>query len=277
MFAAMRFSRRRGRALVIAAAFVVALSAFAAGSSGALAASQGPRVTRHVTTLAKGAPPHFMKGGQFFKHPRPRIVEHDQGGVRKLPAGPVHLRGPQKVSGFARPRIGAPQRPAVGITMPVNTARAVPVTLEPAEPSEASDGRVVVYTTNDRVGFSVNGGASFVSFDPASLYKDAPFGGADGDQVVQFIPSINRFVWLDQYWGNAAGANEYRLAVFPPTAVTASGLSFWTYWDITAADFSLPRPFLDFPDLAVGNGYLYLSCNNGAGGHSSRRSSRASG
>jgi len=270
MLPSMMIPRRRGRALIVSAAILVALSTFAAAGP-ALAsggAPRAPRAAEHPSKLAHGAAPHFMKGGTLFKHPKPRIVDHDQGGPLKLPNGPLRIRGKQKPSAFI-PAVqsgGIPRKPAASISVAVNTAHAVPTTLVPAEPSEASDGRVVVYTTNDRVGFSVNGGASFVSFNPASLYSDAPFGGADGDQVVQYVPQINRFVWLDQYWGNAAGANEYRLAVFPPSAVTATGLSFWTYWNITAASFSLPRPFLDFPDLAVGNGYLYLSCNNGAGG-----------
>jgi hypothetical protein len=85
-----------------------------------------------------------------------------------------------------------PGESAASITVSVNTAHAVPITLNPAEPSEASDGRVVVYTTNDRIGFSVNGGLSFVSFNPASMYSDDPFGGADGDQVVQYVARVDR-------------------------------------------------------------------------------------
>jgi hypothetical protein len=63
--------------------------------------------------------------------------------------------------------------------------------------------------------------------------------------------------------GGGNGHNRYRLAVFPPSSVTAAGLSSWTYWDITTA--MLPAAegyeFLDFPDLAYGSTYLYLSAN----------------
>jgi hypothetical protein len=260
--------RRPGRALVAISAIVMALSCFAAAAPAALAASRAPRAREHPSKLGHSVVAHHMKGGRLFKHPAPRIVDHDQGGPLKLANGPLRVRGKQHTTVFLPAgQFGAvPRTPAASISVSVNTAHAVPTTLNPAEPSEASDGRVVVYTTNDRVGFSVNGGASFAVFNPASMYSDDPFGGADGDQVVQYVPQINRFVWLDQYWANAAGANEDRIAVFPPSAVTATGLSSWTYWDITAASFSLPRPFLDFPDLAVGSGYLYLSSNNGQGG-----------
>ena len=83
---------------------------------------------------------------------------------------------------------------------------------------------------------------------------------------MQFAAEINRFIWIDQYFAGSNGANRYRLAVFPPSAVTSSGLSSWTTWDITAADLHQPHPFLDFPDLAIGHDYLYVSCDNGKGG-----------
>src|SRR4029078_3799391 len=55
-----------------------------------------------------------------------------------------------------------------------------------------------------------------------------------------------------------------RLAVFTPPAVAAGGLTARTYWDITAAMLPGTRPFLDYPDLAIGNDYVYFSSAAGA-------------
>jgi hypothetical protein len=90
-------------------------------------------------------------------------------------------------------------------------------------------------------------------------------GGPSGDQVIQYVPSINRFVWLLQYWAGPTGANVDRLTVFPPSSVSAGGLTGpFTYWDV--ASQSSVRKFEDFPDLAVGGQYLYLTTNLGTGG-----------
>lgn len=225
----------------------------------------------HGTKSARSAIPHFMKGGRFYEHVV-RPGKHDQGehglhipkgkfirGLKSPPAGIFIPGGP-----------GGAVRRAANINLYVNTANAVPTSNNPVDPSQASDGNVVVYATNEYISFSVDGGASFHAFNPGSLYSDNPDGGVCCDQVVQYVPQINRFVWLDQYWGDHGGVrgkNRYRLAVFPPSAVTAGGLSFWTYWDISAASFpALTLPFLDYPDLSVGRNYLYLSANNGKNG-----------
>jgi len=230
------------------------------------------RQHEHSSLHAMSDKPHFMKGGELFNHPMPKGGDHDQGGnLLHLPMGKLRLGPESQPSGIFMPGIaGGRIRRAATINLSVNTANAVPSNNDPSEPNEASDGNVVVYTTNEFVAFSVDGGATFHSFNPGSLYSDFPDGGVCCDQIVQYVPQINRFVWLDQYWGNlggTSGKNRYRLAVFPPSAVTAGGLTSWTYWDITAASFpALTRPFLDFPDLAVGQNYLYLSANNGING-----------
>jgi hypothetical protein len=231
--------------------------------------------TRQSSRTARGTEAHFMQGGQFFEHPTPKPAEHEQFSPVKLPTGPSRIRTKQRAStvgNFRQIGLRGPAGlvPQVTLSMPNNTPFAVPTNNDPVDPSEASAGDKVVYATNEYIAFSVDSGATFVSFDPGSLYSDFPDGGRCCDQIVQYVPSIDRFVWLDQYWGDlggTAGKNRYRLAVFPPAAVTAAGLAFWTYWDIKASSFpALTLPFLDYPDLAIGQTYLYLSANNGKNG-----------
>jgi hypothetical protein len=211
-----------------------------------------------------------MRGGTFFKHPKPLAVEHDQELHVNIPVG-YRRFGPKSQPTQFQPGAGRPAggiKPALTFTMPTNTAFAAKTNNDPVDPNAASDGaNKAVYVTNEFIALSVDGGATFKSYNPGSLYADFPDGGVCCDQIVQYVPSIGRFVWLDQYWAGANGRNRYRLAVFTPAAVTSAGLTSWTYWDITAAHFpALTRPFLDFPDLAIGSQYLYLSANNGQGG-----------
>jgi hypothetical protein len=228
----------------------------------------GGKGHRHFTFKGGGVLATTMKGGQFYEHGPPLATDHDQVGLFHIPKGKLRLRKMSR--GISIKDLGSPgagPRRNANIALFHNTANAVPTSNSPVDPSEASKGNVVVYATNEYIAFSVNGGSSFTALNPASMYSDAPDGGVCCDQIVQYIPQIDRFAWLDQYWAGPSGTNRYRLAVFPPSAVTASGPAFWTYWDITAASFpALTLPFLDFPDLAVGNNYLYLSANNGADG-----------
>lgn len=134
----------------------------------------------------------------------------------------------------------------------------------PLDTSVAAKGKKVIYLQNRTISVSADGGSTFSTpRDVSTLYGDSPDGGVCCDMIVNFVPSINRFVWVTQYWAGSNGRNRYRLAVFPPSAVTASGVSSWTYWDITAAHMPGTQPFLDFPELSFGNSYLYLGFHHG--------------
>jgi hypothetical protein len=233
-----------------------------------------------------------MKGGVFYQHPAPSTSDHDQFGAPRIPIGPYHPRpeskpvsffvptasGPASVSGTPRgsvagghfhqmvvpnsvPMAVPGSQPMAAPSILLNTAHVAPSGGVPQEPATAAFGNVVVYTDNTQVAFSVNGGSSFTSFSPGSLYSDDPEGGPCCDQDVIYIPKIGEFAWLLQYWPGPTGANLDRLAVFPPSAVTSSGLAYWTSWDIYASMLPGTKPFLDFPDLAFGDSYLYLSAD----------------
>ena len=67
------------------------------------------------------------------------------------------------------------------------------------EPSAAINGDVVVYTGNWYAARSVDGGQTFDFIDPFTSFPDPPNLGFCCDQVVNYIPSIDTFVWLLQY------------------------------------------------------------------------------
>ena len=129
------------------------------------------------------------------------------------------------------------------------------------EPSGGTGGGVIFVTANWTAAFSMNGGATWKQLDPTAVFqKDAV--GFCCDQIVQYVPSINRFVWLLQ-------GNGYRLAVASPADIISSNGRNWTYWNLTPSVFGptndnkgSPISF-DYPDLGVGNNYLYISWDNG--------------
>lgn len=127
-----------------------------------------------------------------------------------------------------------------------------------AEPSGASNGANVVFATaNWTAAYSTNGGSSFTQLNPTTIFPNDAVGYCC-DQVVQYVATadqgettINQFIWLLQ-------GNGYRIAAASPATVASSGGRTWTYWNLTPAFFGLTGS-LDYPDMSVGNKYLYLS------------------
>src|SRR5882672_633578 len=128
------------------------------------------------------------------------------------------------------------------------------------EPSVAAKDNVVMYTGNWYAARSIDGGQTFQYIDPFTAFPDPPNLGMCCDQVVNYIASIDTFVWLLQY-GPKSGPdidNIQRLA-FAKTADVAAGR--WRLFDITTQSLGLGGLFLDFPDLAVGANFLYVTSN----------------
>jgi hypothetical protein len=133
-----------------------------------------------------------------------------------------------------------------------------------AEPSGASNGDDVVFVTaNWFATYSTNGGGAFTSINPTTVFP-ADTVGYCCDQVVQYVPSIDRFIWLLQGSTTATQLGGYRLAAASPAALESSGATAWTYWNLTPAVFGQPTgTAFDYPDMSVGNEYLYVSWDAG--------------
>jgi hypothetical protein len=127
------------------------------------------------------------------------------------------------------------------------------------EPSVSVNGDVVFFTGNWYASVSTDRGQTFKFIDPNSMAQpDDPQGVTFCcDQVVNYIPSIDTFVWLMQY-GPQTGDNIQRLA-FARTDDVKTGN--WRIFDITTQMLGVPGFFMDFPDLAVGANYLYMTTN----------------
>jgi hypothetical protein len=127
------------------------------------------------------------------------------------------------------------------------------------EPSVSINKDVVFYTGNWYAAMSQDGGKTFKFIDPNNMAQpnDPPNVTFCCDQVVNYMPSIDTFVWLMQY-GPSTGDNIQRLA-FAKTDDVKAGR--WRIFDITTQALGVPGFFMDFPDLAVGNSFLYMTTN----------------
>jgi Transposase DDE domain group 1 len=104
---------------------------------------------------------------------------------------------------------------------------------------------------------------SFHPVDPSTVF---PAGEIPlcCDQVVQYAPTIDRFIWVMQLW-DVNNGSAYRIAVSSPADIATHAGTSWTYWDLPASfltsPFNISIPTLDYPDLSIGNNYVYLSFN----------------
>ncbi len=142
------------------------------------------------------------------------------------------------------------------------------------ESSVATDGRVVLLTSNDRDAISSDGGRTFTPIDAATVFPTLA-GGYCCDQVVTYVPTINRFVWVLQYWSGGGGnpdnakSNALRIATATPAQIVSSGAQSWTRYTLTPAQLGVTTkcgkadnlPFLDRSHIAFTQQNLYLTVN----------------
>jgi hypothetical protein len=208
-----------------------------------------PAASGIVTLKHLDAPPKIVRPKRV--HPRRRLPFIKEGVERG-----VHSSTPRAL---IRPL----DTPDQELTLFLNTELTGPAQNQTAgnvgEPSTAINGNVVFYTGNWYAAFSSDGGKTFRYLDPNNMAQP---GDGDAvtfccDQVVNYISSIDTFVWLLQY-GPTTGDNIQRLA-FAKTADVVAGK--WRIFDITPAALEVRGAFLDFPDLAVGSNFLYMTTN----------------
>jgi len=131
----------------------------------------------------------------------------------------------------------------------------------PPEPSGARAGNIIFTTANKLAAISLDGGLTFKTIDP-TVYSGPNFCC---DQVVHYLPSIDRFAWVIQYGNDAtSGRNKLRVITFHPRDVTATSINSWLYADFNEGDFNGVTTGLDQPGLVIGSQYFYLSASPSA-------------
>lgn len=141
-------------------------------------------------------------------------------------------------------------------------------------------------SANTAVSYSTDFGKTFKTVnltgaggfsDPANPSRTDFFPENDGglccDQVLHYIPGRNLVVWMLQYWspnvnvGGLAqkGQNRLRIAFATPQAAAADFLHAWSWFDVsptTLGDTNI-TDWMDYPDLAFSNDWLYISVDHG--------------
>lgn len=201
-------------------------------------------------------------------HPR-KVIPKAPVGAKVLDMQPTAPLSFEEVVPMAALKAGAvaPMAPTDTITLVKNVQLNDVATADTAshvcEPSAAVNGNVVFYTGNWFAALSTDGGTTFKFVDPFTTFPNPPGMSFCCDQVVQYIKSIDTFVWLLQYTRDSTGKNIQRIA-YATTARVKTGA--WRFFDITPASVGLgPGIWLDFPDLAVGANMLYMTTNAFAG------------
>jgi hypothetical protein len=130
------------------------------------------------------------------------------------------------------------------------------------ETCAASAFNVVVYTGNWFAAYSTDEGITFNSIDPNSICS---IWGESlcCDQVVIYIPKINHFAWVMQ-----TNAGNYVLAIATPQEIEKSKGKNWFTYLIDANRFDGKKEKMDYPEIAVGDNFLYMTFNLTNSGYS---------
>ena len=232
---------------------------------------QGPG----TATVTTNQGPTRRTQGPYAELPQPPQTEENE----DLP--PTPESSPQTIfpntptsSAIKNPGIssfpGVASGGAVGFV--INTQNGGVVNRFPPDPSGADSGgsaNVVMSTGNLYTKYSTDGGATFKTITNLStVFGDSPDGGYCCDQVVHYIPSIDRMVWLIQTnqptdaKGNVTGGNRQRVAWAKPSDIVSNFYTAWTWFDVTSGFLGLGNDWLDYPDLSTANGHLYMATDD---------------
>ncbi len=131
------------------------------------------------------------------------------------------------------------------------------------EVSVAENGQTIMMTGNVWMALSEDGGATFSSINPTTIFPQSD-GGLCCDQVVLYVPRIDMFVWLMQYWTGTDGKNRIRIAAQTTAQVRSSNGTAWTYWDFPSTVFSTSGA-LDYNDMTYGTNSLWWTTQSPSG------------
>lgn len=210
-----------------------------------------PAVAAHVVVEHLAAPPTFEKPKRI--HPRRVLPQVTPGKKRDF-----HSLTPE-LALFRSAAVPVGGDLALDTVTPLTGPATKNTGSNVGEPSVSMNGQIVLYTGNWYAAVSTDAGKTFSYIDPATAFKqfDPPGKSFCCDQVVQYIPSIDTFVWLLQY-GPDTGDNLQRLAFAKSGDVAAKR---WQIFDITTDMIGAKGAFMDFPDLALSSDCLYVTTN----------------
>lgn len=220
---------------------------------------------RFGESLGGVSEPHFVTGAPFpaaeFRDDPDDEPNDDLG--REVPKGPFRGLFPPglkqlNLRAFSDGAGGGDPDPVVFGQYTNYGSTATPKSTVAGDVSGAESGNVVLATGNWYGIYSTDGGVTFTSINPTAIFPNTADGGFCCDQIVQYAPSIDRFIWLMQFNAGSDGRNRLRIAAASPQDIINSNCTSWTYWDLTSAQFGFSND-MDYPDMSLGNNFLYMS------------------
>ncbi len=263
--------------LLVAVIFLIGILVFLF-RCGCWGVGKPPRDTGGERPLNRVSVEPGRASGNRYPPFTPRSEGFNEDRARKVPTGP--LRGtvaPTREGSTPKPMppLGGGGAGDVVFTDfdPLGTSAGSVGT--PPDMNAARSGNVAFLSYNTRVLLSTNGAGSWTLLNPTTIFPSGPSKDSAGnlldnglccDQVLQYVPQIDRFIWLMQFCGSATtgclnGINRVRIASASPQDVINSGGTTWTYWDLLSGTFNLGTTTMDYPDLAVGDNFLYFSAD----------------
>lgn len=244
---------------------------------------RGRQRTRRVHFCVVIAP---LRAGRFAVNTHsggfaPSTARPDTGDVESLPPlarNPFHRlsQSPaqRSIVGVAVPTAGTNAPPPTGpLDLSIASSSVIPLSATPrrtansefsaGEPSVADAGQIVMYTFNWDAVYSIDGGQSWTEIDPHTTFP-ADDGGFGCDQVVQYDPMTQVFIWVMQYHCNGTGVNLERVAWARASDLARYGAGAWKWFDLNAEAIAGRNTYLDQPRLGFTPRYLYISLNQGA-------------
>ncbi len=210
---------------------------------------------RHGGVRVKGAPyPSVPRGAKGDRQPRPRFPVKPTGRPRAL-------REPSPRAQAAKSGAGDPRGNRDPVTFhDYRRSKALTKSLTNAADMSGADSKrdVVMLSGNWYCDVSNDGGATWKRLDPTTIFPESLGGGFCCDQIVVYVPTVDRFVWFLQYGADAAGQGAFRIASASSASVKSDPTA-WTYWDFVAGDFGYATSDMDYPDLAFSSTFLYAS------------------
>jgi len=243
---------------------------------------RGQDQTYSQPALNASAPPNRVSGGKYppFKPPAEGFNEDRP---RAVPTGPLRGTLAPTVSGSQlfkiqnqkqNPPLGGSGDPVVFSGYNDLGTQATGVGTPP-DVNTARNGNVVMLSYNTKLLLSTDGAVSYKLLDPTTIFPSGVTKDSNGnlldnglccDQKLMYVSSIDRFIWLQQFCGTGTGGcltgiNKVRIASASTQDVINSTGTAWTYWDLASATFNLGTTTMDYPDLSVGDNYLYFSAD----------------
>jgi hypothetical protein len=166
-------------------------------------------------------------------------------------------------SGVARTSAPPAGARSVDFTTYVPSSDGTLINLQVPDISGADDPDGLAIHTGNRYAETIDG-AHNTRLDPTKVFTTPIGGDLCCDQIMLYVPSIERFVWLMQHGASSdLGPDGFRIAVATPADVHSNFQTAWTYWDFVGDDFGRSGAQVDYPDLTYTDRFLIGTINIG--------------